>query len=111
MSGNPARFSGGLKWRLTMFWASSGVPLPVANTSPLSRRLAPALSLLFLCLPLAMASEGFYGPLGQVYGAPASVPRLAEREPAAFPHPLQLTVYAKGSGFKSCGFLYDFVTS
>jgi hypothetical protein len=34
--GRPACSRSGLKWRLTMFWASSGVPLPDANKSPLS---------------------------------------------------------------------------
>jgi hypothetical protein len=32
--------------------------------------------LLFLYLPLAMASEGFYGPLRQVYGPSTTVLRL-----------------------------------
>jgi hypothetical protein len=32
--GRPARLSSGLKWRLTTFWASIGVPLRVAKTSP-----------------------------------------------------------------------------
>jgi hypothetical protein len=30
--GGPARLRSGLKWRLTMFWASRGVPLRVAKT-------------------------------------------------------------------------------
>lgn len=34
MSGNCARLSNGLKNLLIMFWASMGVPLPVANASP-----------------------------------------------------------------------------
>jgi hypothetical protein len=36
MLGKPVRRSRGLKWRLTIFWASSGVPMVVVNTSPLS---------------------------------------------------------------------------
>lgn len=35
---------------------------------------------LFLCLPLTVASEGFYGPLRQVYGATAGVLRFGEYE-------------------------------
>jgi hypothetical protein len=34
ISGRPARLRRGLKWRFTTFWVSSGVPLPVADTSP-----------------------------------------------------------------------------
>ncbi len=37
----------------------------------------------FLYLPLAVASEGFYGPLRQVYGAPGCVLRAAIKPPAA----------------------------
>ena len=36
---------------------------------------------LFLHLPLAMASEGFCGPLEQIYGAPAGVLGLAGHQP------------------------------
>ena len=45
---SPARLRSGLKWRLTMFWASSGVPLPVAKTSPKS---SYAVTLSFSPLP------------------------------------------------------------
>ena len=44
MSGNAARLSRGLKWRLTMFWASRGVPLLEANTRSFSCHFAPALT-------------------------------------------------------------------
>src|SRR5215211_1462315 len=37
-----------------------------------------------------LASEGFYGPLRELYGASAGVLRLAEHETAAFPHSLHL---------------------
>ena len=39
----------GLKCRLTGFLASSGVPFPVANTSPSSFQLEPALSSSYTC--------------------------------------------------------------
>jgi hypothetical protein len=44
MSGNAARLSRGLKWRLTMFWASRGLPLLEANTRSFSCHFAPALT-------------------------------------------------------------------
>jgi hypothetical protein len=39
MEGSPARLSMGLKWRLIMFWASMGVPLPIASTRSESSQL------------------------------------------------------------------------
>ncbi len=47
-----------------------------------------------------MGSEGFYCPLGQVYCLTAGVLGFTEHEPAAVPHPLQMTVHPKGSGVK-----------
>ena len=48
-----------------------------------------------LYLTLAVAYEGFWGPLRQVYGPPGSVLGFAEDEPATLPHSLELAVYAK----------------
>ncbi len=41
----------------------------------------------FLCLPLPMASESFYGPLREVYGASAGILRLRGYKPATASHP------------------------
>ena len=59
-----------------------------------------ALTNIFLELMLAMASEGFCGPLGQVYCPRAGVLGFTEHESAAVHHALQMTVYPKGSGVK-----------
>jgi hypothetical protein len=47
-----------------------------------------------------MGPEGFYSPLGQVYGPPGSVLGFAEDEPAAFPYALQLAVHPQRPRFE-----------
>jgi hypothetical protein len=63
MSGNPARRSRGLKYLLTMFWASIGVPFEDANTRPWSCHFAPALSCssIWRFRWLQRASTAFWG--------------------------------------------------
>ena len=101
MSGSPARLSRGLKWRLTTFCASSGVPLAVAKTSPESSYEPPAPSFSSswrlrwrlraasaLCGRSTVRLEAFLGSeKTSLPGLPASSSR----------HPLQLAVDAQAS--------------
>lgn len=83
-----------------MFWASSGLPDPVANTSPVSS-YSVALNL-FLQLARPVRSEGSYGPLRESYPAAGSVLRFGEFERTGLipvsADPLQLTHDVQRSG-------------
>src|SRR5215212_9091564 len=60
-----------------------------------ARILVVARPKLLLKLALAVAPEGFYGPLRQIYGASAGVLRLHKDQPATLAYPMQLPDHPK----------------
>ena len=67
MAGSSARLSSGLKCLPKRFVPLVVVPVVVGKTSPLSCQREPSRSF-FLCLPRAVASDGFCGFPGELYG-------------------------------------------
>ena len=76
--GSPACFRSGLKWRLTKFWASSGVPLAVAKTSSESSQDAARSFAAGRGLEAVVTGD-------KAYSLAAELPRVSRASDGGFP--------------------------